>query len=371
MQTSRVYRGNCLLWCAVLLVLACCQNALADRSDVEAFVTRFYQQCLNREPDPTGLADWVDGLQTGRLTGADVANGFVFSNEFVDRNVDNDTYLNILYRAFFDRAPDSGGFSDWLTRLENGESRKSVLNGFLEAQEFYDLCGRYGIVPYNPVKAFVTRFYELCLDREPDLAGLADWVDGLQTGRLTGADVANGFVFSNEFTNRNTTDNEFLRILYAAFFNRDGDPGGSAYWMAQLRGLTPREEVLDGFIYAQEFTDLCNEYGIKAYEEHPFDGTWQGTAVSTTKDDYWGDPCGGATITMYITSSVVTGSAYDPYWKDWYNISGSVNGDGTISAGLAITSDEVAHFDGTLSGNSGGGNWTSEGGCRGTWSVSR
>ena len=49
------------------------------------FVTRLYQQCLGREPDPTGHSFWVNALQTGQNTGADVAYGFVFSDEFQNR----------------------------------------------------------------------------------------------------------------------------------------------------------------------------------------------------------------------------------------------------------------------------------------------
>ena len=58
-------------------------DANASRSDVEAFVTRFYQQCLGRNPDALGLEGWVNALINGTLTGSDVAYGFIFSDEFI------------------------------------------------------------------------------------------------------------------------------------------------------------------------------------------------------------------------------------------------------------------------------------------------
>ena len=36
-------------------------------SGVEGFVTRLYNTCLDREPDPDGLENWVNNLVTGRV----------------------------------------------------------------------------------------------------------------------------------------------------------------------------------------------------------------------------------------------------------------------------------------------------------------
>ena len=114
---------------------------------MQAFVTRFYQQCLGRNPDAAGLNGWVNALLNGTLCGADVANGFIFSREFIARNTSNETFLTILYRAFFDREPDDGGFTGWISQLNIGASRQSVLDGFIYSQEFSNLCANYGISP--------------------------------------------------------------------------------------------------------------------------------------------------------------------------------------------------------------------------------
>jgi len=86
-------------------------------------------------------------------------------------------------------------------------------------------------VTLTAVEAFVTRFYELCLDRTPDSAGLKNWVDGLLDDSLSGSDVAYGFVFSTEFLNKNKTKEEYLQILYEAFFNRQPDEAGRQGWL--------------------------------------------------------------------------------------------------------------------------------------------
>jgi len=120
-------------------------TAFAARADVEAFVTRFYQQCLGRNPDTPGLNGWVDALINGTLCGADVANGFIFSEEFINRNTSNEEFVTILYRAFFGREPDTPGYNGHVNGLYNGVSRQAILNGFINSQEFTNLCATYGI----------------------------------------------------------------------------------------------------------------------------------------------------------------------------------------------------------------------------------
>ena len=117
----------------------------------------------------------------------------------------------------------------------------------------------------TPVQQFVARFYVNCLERQPDEVGLAYWVDSLEDGTRTGSDVARSFIHSQEFQNRGTSDSEYVTILYKAFFGRDPDSGGFTGWMNQLAAGASRDEVLDGFIYAQEFVNLCRDYGITPY----------------------------------------------------------------------------------------------------------
>jgi hypothetical protein len=116
---------------------------------VEDFVTRFYQQCLGRNPDTPGLNGWVNALLDGSLSGADVADGFIFSAEFINRYTTNEDFVTILYRAFFNRDPDGAGYSGWLNTMYDGTSRSDVLSGFIYSQEFEDLCDSYGIAPYS------------------------------------------------------------------------------------------------------------------------------------------------------------------------------------------------------------------------------
>jgi hypothetical protein len=137
--------------------------------------------------------------------------------------------------------------------MQNGASREDVLKGFIYATEFAELCDEYGILAFKDVtpktpreyiEAFVTRFYQLCLDRDPDATGLDGWTNDLLNQIQTGADVANGFIYGQEFIDKNTTNNEYLIILYKAFFNRDPDQAGWDVWLAELSSGKDR-----GYVY--------------------------------------------------------------------------------------------------------------------------
>ena len=76
------------------------------------------------------MTGWVGELTSRKKTGADVAYGFVHSQEFVNKSVGNEEFLNIMYEAFFDRAPDPTGFSGWMAELNKGRTSQYILAGF-------------------------------------------------------------------------------------------------------------------------------------------------------------------------------------------------------------------------------------------------
>lgn len=254
--------------CLSVFLSACLFSgqASAEDSDVEGFVTRFYEQCLGRQPDAAGLSYWVDSLNSGQFTGADLAWSFIFSEEFQDSGSTNDEFLYVLYQAFFDREPDTEGYNHWMELITQGTDRASVLNGFTSAQEFLALCDGYGISSGDDdtnVEGFITRFYQHCLDRYPDTDGLNHWVKSLNAGEVSGSDLAWSFIFSEEFQNSSTTDEEYLDVLYWAFFDREPDDSGLGYWLSLMDQGMDRISVLEGFTTAQEFVTLCESYGIE------------------------------------------------------------------------------------------------------------
>lgn len=112
---------------------------------VTAFVVRLYQEALGRGFDPTGLTNWVNDLLTGRIKGSECAWGFLGSSEFVNKDLDDDTFIDTLYHVLFNRSSDSTGKEYWSRILLKGYSRQYVVRGFVGSQEFINLCSMYGI----------------------------------------------------------------------------------------------------------------------------------------------------------------------------------------------------------------------------------
>ena len=112
---------------------------------IRAFVTRLYEVCLRRSPDPTGLADWTNKLAFGSITGTEAAAGFFFSKEYRSLKRSNDEFVEDLYNCFLGRASDTEGKASWAKKLIYGASDLSVFNGFSQSQEYDSICASYGI----------------------------------------------------------------------------------------------------------------------------------------------------------------------------------------------------------------------------------
>ena len=246
---------------------------------VEQFVFRLYETALGREPDPSGFINWQSRIMTGRSTGASVAYSFIFSTEFLAKNVTNEEYVDILYRTLLNREPEPAGMTNWLNHLNARMSRERVFSSFVNSPEYRALCLSYGIAHgtftppagkqtfYIPsrdiIEAFVTRLYKEALDREPDAPGLRNWTDHLVTGRMTGSSVANSFIFSQEVRSKNLDNDEFIELLYKAILGRESDPSGKASWLNNMRRGMSRQTVANHFYTSPEFTAICNSYMIK------------------------------------------------------------------------------------------------------------
>jgi len=250
------------------------QIVTEHESGVEGFVERLYSVALNRASDPAGKADWVSRIKSGKLSGADAARGFFLSQEFINSNLSDDEFLTRLYRTFFDREPDAGGFNNWKNTLAGGASRESVLNGFINSTEWANLCLTFGISsggtgvpnitikPNDQIIGFATRLYTTCLGREPDVSGLNDWATQIANMKISGSAAAHGFFFSDEFINAGHDNEEYVTRLYRTFMGREPDPAGFADWVGQLNNGADRESVFQGFAGSAEWAGICSDYGI-------------------------------------------------------------------------------------------------------------
>ena len=112
---------------------------------------------------------------------------------------------------------------------------------------------------------FVERLYVVALNRASEPEGKAFWCEHVGNGDLTGAACANEFLLSKEFNDRNLSDEDFLKVLYKTFFDRDAedDKDGFNFWMNSLK-TEGRDKVVDGFINSTEWCNICASYVVKS-----------------------------------------------------------------------------------------------------------
>ena len=248
-------------------------------TDVYNFVRRLYNLCLDREPDWAGCAHWAKGLTSRAKNGAMTAFGFCLSAEMKRRNLSNADYVEILYRALMDRAPDAAGKAHWVELLNNGISRTGIFQGFAESAEFTRICNKYGITRGNVdknrleqrdlnrgVTQFVARCYTKALNRNYDVNGLNHWcqkINSSSTKKATAIQVSKSFLTSAEFQRRKLSNSAFVDVLYQTYLGRAADAAGKQHWLNKLKAGGSRNTVMADFYNSKEFTAIMASYGIR------------------------------------------------------------------------------------------------------------
>ena len=239
----------------------------------EDFVERLYTVALNRPSEASGKEFWCLHVGNGDLTGADCAREFLNSKEFKDRNLNNEEFLKVLYKTFFDRdaSNDPDGFNFWINCLKT-QGRDSVVDCFINSEEWCNVCASYGVksgatrakatIASKNATEFATRLYTECLGRDPETDGLNFWSLGLTNLEVSGYEAAKQFFESAEFKGFNTSNEDYLRRLYTTFMGREADTDGLNYWLKVMRDGMSREQVLNEFAKSKEFTEICNTYAI-------------------------------------------------------------------------------------------------------------
>ena len=239
----------------------------------EDFVERLYTVALGRASEAEGKAYWVEQVVKNGFTGADCARFFLLdAPEFMNRNLPDDQFVEVLYQTFFGRESEADGKAYWLGRLASGSTKAELVNDFIESVEWCNICATYGVksgalyhkatVPSKNAVKFATRLYTCCLGRDPEEDGLNYWALALTSLDATGYQAASLFFTLPEFVGLKTTNEEYLTRLYTTFMGREPEADGFNYWLGLLNGGTDRNDVMKAFAGCPEFQEICNQYGI-------------------------------------------------------------------------------------------------------------
>ncbi len=241
-------------------------------SELGAFVERMYTVALGRGAAAEEIGFYVDRLLAGDSNGACLAESFLCSPEFTGKGHSNEAYLTVLYKVFFDREPAAEEVSYWVGKINEGQSRAFVLSGFVNSVEFDNLCADYGISrgymyqdgkPANPgLGRFAERLYTCVLGRAGEKEGIEYWTLQIAGGACTPKDAAKGFFNSKEYVDKQTSDEEYVKNLYATFMDRGAGADEISYHVGRLTSGTSRDDVLEGFANAPEFENIMKSFGL-------------------------------------------------------------------------------------------------------------
>ncbi len=154
------------------------------------------------------------------------------------------------------------GFGNYLGNLIVGNEANNNLYGGTGADTLRGDAGNDRVngeeldAAFDPATAQVYRLYQAVLGRAPDQSGLLGWTQKMVSGTLTLQQVANNLVGSAEFQTRygQTSNSDFVALLYGNVLHRAPDAGGLASWTGALNaGTLTRAQVVTGFSESAEF----------------------------------------------------------------------------------------------------------------------
>jgi alpha-tubulin suppressor-like RCC1 family protein len=206
-------------------------------------VIRLYYAALARPPDYTGLRNWSNALHAGALTLAGAGDQFAGSAEFLQDygSLDNTAFVQQLYFNVLGRQADPAGLADWVNQLNSGSSRGKVLIGFSESPEFQaDTANQVEIV----------RLYDLLLHRMPTAAELQTWRNfgqgDAQTDTLFSLGCPAGLDPADE-----------VQLIFQGFLRRPVDETAlSTFGSALTAGTVSRGSLVNTLLTSTEFNSL-------------------------------------------------------------------------------------------------------------------
>lgn len=120
--------------------------------------------------------------------------------------------------------------------------------------------------------SFLDSVYSIMLDREADEEGKLYWSERILSGDTGILDFLNQILSQEEFANLNISSEDFITKNYNLLINREPDEDGFNYWMNQLGENSTKEQqlnLINQMAHSEEFMSKINELGIvfKKYEE--------------------------------------------------------------------------------------------------------
>jgi hypothetical protein len=199
----------------------------------EGFVNGLYNTLLGRAPDVAGLTNFVLLMQAG-ISRQQIVQIIWQSPEHRALEV------NQFFEAFLGRPADTAGQAFFVNALLHGATELDVMQAILSSAEYQ--------ASHASNVAFLTGLYAQVLGRSADTAGLTAWLQLLQNGAVSRAQVVHAFLTSAE------ADQRFVEADYLALLGRPADSAGLQLWTNLLvSGQASLQTVGEAIAASDEF----------------------------------------------------------------------------------------------------------------------
>jgi len=113
------------------------------------FLNMLYDNSMQRISDDSGFNYWDTQLNNGVFGANQVVEHFIFSDEIGAKvaAMSNAEFINFLYKTLFARTPDTEGYNNWLNYMNSGVSKEEILKGFLNSEEWINICNMFNVTP--------------------------------------------------------------------------------------------------------------------------------------------------------------------------------------------------------------------------------
>ena len=252
----------------------CTVKVTAKTTEIENFVDRLYTSLLNQSVNATEKTSLVSSLSAKTTTAADAVAKFALSDSIAD--ISNAEFVSRMYSAVFNRDAD-GGKVNWENLLNNGMSRKIVIQKFTESEEFTNICASCGMTQGKfesdeirdsniLVTSFVNNLYLTILGRTPDVAGINNFVGALSNHASTDG-IVKEFILGAEYKSKNYTNEEFIIACFRGILGRTGTTidtidGGKLFLDTLNEKFLTREEIVDSLLDSEEYKNRLNANGL-------------------------------------------------------------------------------------------------------------
>ncbi|HEU5151464.1 MAG TPA: DUF1501 domain-containing protein [Iamia sp.] len=210
--------------------------------DAKTLVRQQYIDLLGRVADEGGVTFWSGELTSGRRSISWVVHSFLASAEF---GVAVSPAARLALAAF-GAPPAFADLMGWATRVRRREALAAVAADVCAKPAFATRYGALGDA------AFVDKAHRDATGEAPAAAFRSEWAGKLGARTATRADVMAAIVSLPAAVTylRPTVD---VTMTYAGLLRRSPDPGGLAFWVAEIRRGVSIQRLVAQFFASAEY----------------------------------------------------------------------------------------------------------------------